>query len=103
MNIRNGILAILSVALSAGAADKSKKKSTPEPSPLDKYISDAYKDYSSPEAAHPAGSVWSQNALFSNLGMDLKASRVDDLVTIVVNETFSAVATGDVKTEEHTS
>jgi flagellar L-ring protein precursor FlgH len=98
MNIRNAILAILSVTLCAGASDKSKKKSTPEPSPLDKYISDAYKDYSSPEAAHPAGSVWSQNALFATLGMDLKASRIDDLVTITVHETFSAVATGDVKT-----
>lgn len=96
MSVSNGIFVIFSVALCAGAADKGKKM--PEPSPLDKYISEAYKDYSSPEAASPAGSVWSQNALFSNLGMDLKASRVDDLVTIVVNETFSAVATGDVKT-----
>jgi len=98
MSVRNDIFVILSVALCASAADKSKKKSPPEPSPLDKYISEAYKDYSSPEVAPPAGSVWSQNALFSNLGMDLKARRVDDLVTIVVNETFSAVATGDVKT-----
>ena len=35
--------------------------------------------------------------------MDLKASRVDDLVTIVVSETFSAVATGDVKTARQSS
>lgn len=97
-NLRNGFLLVLCAALSASAADKNKKKSAPEPSPLDKYISDAYKDYTSPEAAHPVGSLWSQNAMFSSLGMDLKASRVDDLVTIVVNETFSAVATGDVKT-----
>ena len=67
------------------------------------YIRDAYRDYASPEAAHPAGSIWSQNALFSNLAMDLKASRVDDLVTIVVNETFSAVATGDVKTQRQST
>ena len=98
MSVRKSILVILSVSLCASASDKTKKKSSPEPSPLDKYIGDSYKDYSSPDAAHPAGSIWSQNALFSNLGMDLKASRVDDLVTIVVNETFSAVATGDVKT-----
>jgi flagellar L-ring protein precursor FlgH len=31
--------------------------------------------------------------------MDLKATHVDDLVTIVVNEKASAVATGDVKTQ----
>ena len=41
--------------------------------------------------------------LFSNLGLDLKASRVDDLVTIVVNETFSAVANGDVKTQRQST
>src|ERR1700730_2704071 len=103
MSARNSILVILSLVLSASAADKSKKKSGPEPSPLDKYIGDAYKDYSSPEAAHPAGSIWSQNALFSNLGMDLKATRVDDLVTIVVHETFSAVATGNVKTQRQST
>jgi flagellar L-ring protein precursor FlgH len=47
--------------------------------------------------------MWSQNALFSNLAMDVKASRVDDLVTIVVAETFSAVATGDVKTQRQST
>jgi flagellar L-ring protein precursor FlgH len=97
MRIGKNIGVTLLVVLCTEAAAKSKK-STAEPSPLDRYIGDAYKDYSSPEAAHPAGSIWSQNALFANLGMDLKATRVDDLVTIVVNETFSAVASGDVKT-----
>jgi len=87
------------------AADSKKKKDQkpPEPSPLDKYISDSYKDGSSPQAAHPPGSTWSQNALFSNLGLDLKASRVNDLVTVVVNETFSAVASGDVKTQRQST
>jgi flagellar L-ring protein precursor FlgH len=37
--------------------------------------------------------------MYTNLGLDLKASRIDDLVTIVVNEKVSAVATGDVKTQ----
>lgn len=97
------IVICFAFAICAAAADNKKKPKPPEPSPLDKYISDSYKDYSSPEAAHPPGSMWSQNALFSNLGMDLKASRVDDLVTIVVNETFSAVATGDVKTSRQSS
>src|SRR5271166_2039409 len=92
---------LLCVALCAGAdknSDKNKKKAPPEPSPLEKYVIDATKDYSSPDLAHSAGSTWSPTALLANLAMDVKASRVDDLVTIVVNETFSAVATGDVKT-----
>ncbi|MGD0438139.1 MAG: hypothetical protein ABSB86_16880, partial [Bryobacteraceae bacterium] len=93
MTLRIAICVLLPVALWAADSNKTKKKAPPEPSPLDKYIMDSYKDYNSPSAAHPPGSLWSQNALLSNLGMDLKASRVDDLVTIVVNETFSAVAT----------
>jgi flagellar L-ring protein precursor FlgH len=96
-----GILA--ACVLTCSAASKKKAQGPPEPSPLDKYISDAYRDYKAPENPQPAGSTWSQNALFSNLGMDLKASRVDDLVTIVVNETFSAVASGDVKTQRQSN
>jgi flagellar L-ring protein precursor FlgH len=105
MIFRIAICMLLPVALWAADSDATKKKpkAPPEPSPLDKYITDSYRDYKSASATRPAGSIWSQNALFSNLGMDLKASRVDDLVTIVVNETFSAVATGDVKTARQSS
>jgi flagellar L-ring protein FlgH len=95
-------LFLLPLALCAGASKKDAKK-PPEPSPLDKYISDSYKDYNAPGAARSPGSIWSPNAAFANLGMDLKASRVDDLVNIVVNETFSAVATGDVKTQRQST
>ena len=103
MKTRIAIGLLLPLALWAADPNKSKKKAPPEPSPLDKYILDANRDYTSASASRPPGSLWSQNALFSNLGMDLKASRVDDLVTIVVNETFSAVATGDVKTARQSS
>jgi len=94
-------LLLLSVMVCLGASDKkddTKQKKAPEPSALEKYINDALRTKSSPDAAHPIGSIWSPNALFSNLGMDLKASRVNDLVTVVVNENTSAAATGDVKT-----
>src|ERR1700677_1254925 len=96
---------LLVCAVLGTATDPKKKKSQtpPEPSPLDKYISDAYRDNKLPEAAHPPGCSWSQNALLSNVGLDLRASRVDDLVTIVVNETFSAVANGDVKTQRQST
>lgn len=104
MNTRILSLLLVCTALCAAASPKHKKnQGAPEPTPLDKYISDSYRDYSLPEAAPPPGSTWSPNALFSNLGMDLKARRVDDLVTIVVNETFSAVATGDVKTQRQST
>ena len=100
MNTRIIILLALCAAVCCAAdSGKKKKLTTQEPSPLDKYIADSYRDYKLPEAAPPPGSTWSPNAIFSNLGMDLRASRVDDIVTILVNETFSAVATGDVKTQ----
>jgi len=104
MKFRLSIL-LLGALVCAGAdksQDKNKKK-PPELSPLEKYIIDATKDYSAPAVAHPAGSTWSPTALFSNIAMDVKATRVDDIVTIVVNETFSAVATGDVKTQRQSS
>jgi flagellar L-ring protein precursor FlgH len=104
MKLRIAILMMLPLFLAAADSSKDKKKQKPpEPSPLDIYIKDAYRDYALPAAAPPAGSMWSQNALFSNLAMDVKASRVDDLVTITVAETFSAVATGDVKTQRQST
>ncbi len=104
MNVRIAGLVLLCAALGSAASPKKKKdQKPPDPSPLDKFIADADKAGSSPQAAHPPGSTWSQNALFSNLGLDLRASRVNDLVTIVVSETFSAVANGDVKTQRQST
>ena len=99
MKLRITILLISCAAVASAGSHKKKKSQGTDPSPLDKYIADAYRDYRAPEAAPPLGSTWSPNAMYANLGMDLKASRVDDIVTIVVNETFSAVASGDVKTQ----
>lgn len=99
MNVRIAGLLCICAMLCSAADPKKKAQTPPEPSPLDKYISDAYRDNKLPEAAHPPGSTWSQNAIFPNLGLDLRASRVNDLVTVVVSETFSAVANGDVKTQ----
>ena len=100
MNVRIATLLLSCGVLCSAAAPKEEKGAdTPESSPLDKYISDAYRDDKSPEAAHPPGSTWSQNASSQIWGWTLRASRVNDLVTIVVSETFSAVANGDVKTQ----
>jgi len=91
---------LLSMSAYPGVLGKKKKTDTPQaPSPLQQYITEAYKNNTAPGVAPAPGSIWSPNARYANLAMDLKASRVDDLVTIVVTETFSAVATGDVKTQ----
>ena len=100
------VFAAAVLAMSAMAANndkKDKKAKPPDPSALEKYIKEAMATAGSPEAAHPAGSIWSPNAIFANLGMDLRARRVNDLITIVVTENTSAVATGDVKTARTSS
>jgi len=100
------IVAMASIALCVALAkdnNNKDKKKPPEPSALEQYIKEATATNSSPDAAHPSGSIWSPNAIYSNLGMDLKATRVNDLVTILVSENTSAVATGDVKTARTSS
>jgi len=95
------MLASLTLGAASSPSKNSKnqqKKKPTEPTALESYVKEAMATNNSPEAAHPAGSIWSPNARFANLGMDLKASRVNDLVTILVTESTSAVATGNVKT-----
>jgi flagellar L-ring protein precursor FlgH len=83
----------------AGGAFKKKKPSDETPTPLQRYVTEAIQNNNATQAARSPGAIWSANAMYTNLGLDLKASRIDDLVTIVVNEKVSAVATGDVKTQ----
>ena len=93
------ILLLLSISASAGVFSKKKKPEAETPSPLKQYVTEANQNNSASQAARAPGAIWSPNSIFANLGMDLKASHVDDLVTIVVLEKASAVATGDVKTQ----
>jgi flagellar L-ring protein FlgH len=94
----NSAYLLLSLAFTVGVFGKDNKKKPPEPTPLERYVTDAQQNSLSPGATPAGGSVWTPNARFANLGMDLKATHINDMVTIVVNETTSAVATGNVKT-----
>ncbi len=49
------------------------------------------------------GSIWSPSSRLADLGRDVRASKVDDLVTIVVSENASAVTTGQTKTSRTSS
>jgi len=89
---------ILILAVFAGAshgADKRKKAA--EPSALDRYLQEALKQPAAP-AQPSAGSLWAPSSRLTDLGSDVRAAQVDDLVTIVVAEQASAVATGATKT-----
>jgi flagellar L-ring protein precursor FlgH len=99
MKTRIAIVLLLAIPAWAGLFGKKKKPEAETPSPLKQYVTEANQNNSASQAARAPGAIWSPNAIYTNLGMDLRANRVDDLVTIVVSEKASAVATGDVKTQ----
>lgn len=94
-------LMILAAASLLGA--KEKKVKTVEPSPLDRYIQEAM-SRQTPGALQPSpGSLWSPASSLTNLGGDLRAAQVDDLVTILVSEEASAVVQGATKTQRQSN
>lgn len=86
------------------AAPKNKKKDQPKASSaLDKYIEQASQPEIATGPAVPTGSLWNPTAWFSDLAADQRSRRVDDIVTIVVQESASAVSSGAVKTSRQSS
>jgi len=94
-------LAVLLAGSLANAADKKKKKPS-EPSALDRYLQEAIKQPAVPTQPSP-GSLWSPTSRLVELGSDVRAAQIDDLVTIVVSEQASAVATGTTQTARASS
>lgn len=91
-------------AVSAAAAPKNKKKEQVKPpSALDKYIEQASQPQIATAPPVATGSLWTPTAWFSDLAADQRSRRVDDIVTIVVQESASAVSSGQVKTSRQSS
>jgi flagellar L-ring protein precursor FlgH len=85
----------------AVAAQKAKK---PQPeSPLDQTLRQIDAAQGNERQAVQPGSLWTPTSLFSDLTSDLRARRVGDIVTILVQEKASAVSTGTVKTQRNSS
>jgi len=78
-------------------AKKKKPAKAPQPTALDLYIQQAHAAARAANDASP-GSLWSSGALYNDLARDLRASRVNDTVTVLVAENASAVSSGDVQT-----
>lgn len=92
-----GKLVLAALLITAAATEaKDNKKKTPEPSALDRWVAE---DAHSEPPPTTTGSLWTPGAQLGALGRDLRASQVDDLVTIVVAENASAVSSGTVKTQ----
>jgi flagellar L-ring protein FlgH len=73
-----------------------RKEKQPAPSPLDRYVQEASARPGDARAAS-AGSLWTPAGRLADAARDLRASQVDDVVTILVAERASAVAKGATK------
>jgi flagellar L-ring protein precursor FlgH len=93
----------LCVVLLIPAASAAKKKKAPEPSALDKYIAEAMSHEAPTPVQASSGSLWTPASRITDLGSDLRAIQVNDLVTVVVAEQASAVATGATQTSRKSS
>ncbi|HEY7211438.1 MAG TPA: flagellar basal body L-ring protein FlgH [Bryobacteraceae bacterium] len=103
MNRMFCLLVCVALAVSVDAKPKTKKDGqTAQVSPLDGYVQSAHQRAASALSESP-GSLWSGPATLSNLASDVKARSIDDIVTIVVDEQASAVASGTTKTSRTSS
>lgn len=87
------------VAMLPLTAAKKKEKPLPPPSALDSYVSQAMSRYATAgsNVSNP-GSLWAPTSRLQDVTRDLKATQVDDVVTVLVSESTSAVSTGATKT-----
>jgi flagellar L-ring protein precursor FlgH len=94
------LFCVLMLASLAGAA--TKKPAPPPASPLDRYVHDADARSAAASSAS-AGSIWRPDSRLADFARDVRASQVDDLLTIVVAEQASAVTSGATKTQRTSS
>jgi flagellar L-ring protein FlgH len=87
----------------AGLLSKKKSTKTPEPTLLEQYLRSAGAGTDRDAVKSLPGAIWSPSARLNELGRDLRASQVDDVVTILVTESVNAVASGVSTTERASS
>jgi flagellar L-ring protein precursor FlgH len=101
MNRRAVVLTVCALLSAVLVSAGGKSKPPAELSPLDKYIQEAAA--AAQQDSRSEGSIYRDDGLLSDLGRDLRARNVNDLVTIVVSERASAVSTGNSKTSRKSS
>ena len=94
------LLFLTSVLCCAGVIPKKKD---PPPSAVEEYIRQAETRATTEGAATTPGSTWVGYSPLTDLTRDPKASRIDDVVTILVSESASAVTTGNTQTSRKSS
>lgn len=94
--------AIWLILITATFGATKKKPAQPAPSPLDRYVNESRAR--SLEASPPvAGAIWTPGSRLADAARDLRASQLDDMLTIQVVENASAVAKGTTKTQRSSS
>ncbi len=94
------LLLLLLAGLAAWCAPKNR---APQPSAIDLWIADEAKTGPAASGTTTPGSMWTGTSMLNALASDLRASRPGDIVTIIVDERASAVATGNTKTARSSS
>jgi flagellar L-ring protein precursor FlgH len=103
MNRLLSLALIASLLAAAPLAAKKKRDAALAPaSPLDRYIADAEARSAAAGATTP-GSIWLAGSRLADSARELRASQVDDVLTVVVAEQASAVTTGVTKTQRSTT
>jgi len=94
------LIALLLLCAPLSAA--KKKVPPPSTSPLDHYVTDARaRLLEAPKP--PPGGIWAPGSRLADAARDMKASQIDDMITVLVVETASAVAKGTTKTARASS
>jgi flagellar L-ring protein precursor FlgH len=88
--------------LAAALWAAKKKPAEPPASPLDRYVAEAEARSAEASRATP-GSIWTAGSRLADAARDVRASQLDDLLTIVVAEQASAVTSGTTKTQRTSS
>lgn len=99
---RVGVLGLLAILVAAGA-EKGTQGKSPAKTALDLYVEEAIRRSADPSTMGATGSLFAPNALLVDLNRDLRAARVDDVVTILVVERASSVTSGSVSTDRSSS
>ena len=92
----------VALLLAISAAAFGAKKQSDTQTPLERYVAES--NYRSAAAPQPTpGAIWSPGSLMADTARDLRASQVDDVLTIVVAESASALASGSTKAQRSSS
>jgi len=101
LSVLGGAVLLVCTAGLAAGPKKDQQKKPSAPSVLDQYLKSA--SAPSGEDTPAPGAIWSASSRLDDLAEDLRARRINDVVTIVVTETINAAATGASTTERASS